>query len=387
MEDAQMTRRALQFVTKISKYCNLRCTYCYEFNELADPTRMSLDQLRAMFSTIQRYVQTHDIATVSFVWHGGEPLLIKRAYYEEIGRLQREIFGDTFDVRNSVQTNLTALPDDMLDFLASGSFFRGIGVSFDVYGEERVDMKGRSSTDRVLDNMQRLVDADISFGAISVLSRTTLKRATDIFRFFESIGVDFRFLPFYRSANPDQIEAHAISGEEITTAFSEVFDLWLTSERPIAADPVDQHINDALAVIAGEDVEPYAKFEDEDVLLVNTNGDVWGVSETYERDYLYGNLFSESLEAVMTSAGRRRAAADADARMAAHCSSCPYARRCRGVYVGDATPQQGRVLGEMGCPVRPLIAHIIARLEQAGLADRIARRAPAADNPAVATPL
>lgn len=382
-----MARRALQFVTKISKYCNLRCSYCYEFNELADPARMSLDQLNVMFSTIRDYVRKHDVSTVSFVWHGGEPLLIKRDVYEDIGRLQRKIFGEAFDVRNAVQTNLTALSGDMLDFLESGFFFRGIGVSFDVYGEERVDMKGRSSTDRVLDNMQKLVDAGVPFGAISVLSRPTLKRATDIFRFFESIGVDFRFLPFYRSANPDQVEAHAISGEEIAAALNDVFDCWLSSTRPIAADPVDQHINDALAVIAGEDVEPYAKFDDEDVLLVNTDGDVWGVSETYDRGYLYGNLFSESLEAVMTSAGRRRAAADADARMAAHCSSCPYARRCRGVYVGDATPQQEHALRETGCPARPVIAHIIDRLERAGLADKVARRGQPAANPAVATPL
>jgi len=33
------------FVMKVSKLCNLRCTYCYEYDELANRERMSLDQL------------------------------------------------------------------------------------------------------------------------------------------------------------------------------------------------------------------------------------------------------------------------------------------------------------------------------------------------------
>ena len=38
-------RPVAQFVMKISKYCNLRCTYCYEYNELGNKERMSLDHI------------------------------------------------------------------------------------------------------------------------------------------------------------------------------------------------------------------------------------------------------------------------------------------------------------------------------------------------------
>jgi molybdenum cofactor biosynthesis enzyme MoaA len=36
-------RRTLQWVTKITKYCNLRCTYCYEYPDLDKKERMTTD--------------------------------------------------------------------------------------------------------------------------------------------------------------------------------------------------------------------------------------------------------------------------------------------------------------------------------------------------------
>jgi sulfatase maturation enzyme AslB (radical SAM superfamily) len=34
MEEIEKPIKRLEFVVKISKYCNLRCRYCYEMNDL-----------------------------------------------------------------------------------------------------------------------------------------------------------------------------------------------------------------------------------------------------------------------------------------------------------------------------------------------------------------
>ena len=44
-----------QFVFKLSKYCNLRCDYCYEFPHLGDRARMGLEQIRDALENIKRY--------------------------------------------------------------------------------------------------------------------------------------------------------------------------------------------------------------------------------------------------------------------------------------------------------------------------------------------
>src|ERR1700730_15338118 len=152
------TGRSAQFVVKISKFCNLRCLYCYEFAELDKKQRMSFDQIRTLFENVAEFVVDNHYTDIEFVWHGGEPFLIPLDYYDAIGKLQKDIFGDRVQVSNGVQTNLTILTDRHLEHLKTRRFFSGIGVSIDPYGDQRLNKKGTQSTNTVLGNIQRLVD-------------------------------------------------------------------------------------------------------------------------------------------------------------------------------------------------------------------------------------
>src|SRR5262245_35789736 len=88
-----MSRDALHFVIKLSKLCNLRCSYCYEFNELANKEKIALADLGRMFASIREYAKANQVEKVHLIWHGGEPFLIKQAYYMAIRELEKEAFG------------------------------------------------------------------------------------------------------------------------------------------------------------------------------------------------------------------------------------------------------------------------------------------------------
>jgi uncharacterized protein len=180
-----------EFFIKASSYCNLRCDYCYEFPHLGDRTRMSINNVRALFANTQNSVDDLGIEHVDFIWHGGEPFLIPVEFYEQIDSLQAEVFRSSVRYANRAQTNLTVLTERHIRLLLDG-FFSNIGVSFDVYGDQRVDIKGRSRNDRVMANLQTLIDNNIAFGAIVVLARNTLPSAKQIFPFFR------RFIPILR---------------------------------------------------------------------------------------------------------------------------------------------------------------------------------------------
>src|SRR5262245_23920728 len=108
------TDRTAQFVMKMSKLCNLRCRYCYEMKELANPVVMALGDLRRIYRHIRDHYAARDAADgqrtlIRFIWHGGEPLLVDADYYWQTFADQREIFGTELAVKNSAQTNLTVL--------------------------------------------------------------------------------------------------------------------------------------------------------------------------------------------------------------------------------------------------------------------------------------
>jgi uncharacterized protein len=367
-----------QFVMKISKYCNLRCSYCYEFNELGNRQRMSLNLIADIFQNIARHVIPRQYESVSFVWHGGEPFLVPLDYYESIGRLQREFFGDKIAVWNVAQTNLTVMTDRHMEFLKTQRFFRSIGISFDVYGDQRVDAQGRLKTDVVLQNLQKLIDKRIGFGAIAVLARNTLPYVAQIYRFYDQLQIGSRFLPFYMSASDGQIANHAITYAELVAALKTIFDQWIESEHATPVDPVNDYVDHAIAHITGRNGDRYRREEDEFVFIVDLDGGVWGQGEAYEPEYQYGNLAREDLGAVLTSQARRRANAQAELRCERYCQPCVYYGGCPGDFVADSSPQQQQMLEGSGCPVKEVLHHIVGALEKTGLTVPIRNLAAAA---------
>lgn len=359
--------RTMQFIVKVSKYCNLRCTYCYELRELGNKARMPLDSLRRMFDNAAEYASAHGITSVSFIWHGGEPFLVPLDYYEEIHRQQKEAFGAGIGFWNTVQTNLTVLTDRHVAALKERRLFLGLGVSFDVFGDRRVDTRGESRDRTVLTNMQTLIDNRIPFGAISVLGRHTLNHALDIYRFYDRLGIQSRLLPFYMSASDKQISEHALTANEITSALKSVFDAWLCSDRATPVDPLNEYLDYALSFINSGPRRAFDMAEDEFVYMVNLDGGTWGISDAYDVPYRYGNVFDEPLRELLSSPGRRRTLQESGERMRAHCTGCPFFGHCPGYFVGEATPEQRRLLDEEGCPVKEVIGHMVDRLESAGI--------------------
>jgi uncharacterized protein len=316
---------------------------------------------------------------IDFIWHGGEPLLIPLDFYLQIAELQREVIGERVEVVNLLQTNLTVLTDRHVEFLRSRRFFaEGIGVSFDVYGDQRVDVRGRLRTEAVLENIHRLREAGVTFGAITVLARNTLPHVEAIFRFYDSLGISFRILPFYKSASETQVEAHALGYSEIVGAFNAVFDAWLASPTATRVFPLEDYLAYALAAMAGGEKRFHDPAHGETVFLVDTDGRTYGVADTYAPGRAYGNVFTQDFSDVLASQARAQSVADANDRMGKHCSACPYHGYCPGTFAADATPEQRRMLDSDGCPVRGVITHIIRRVERTEVAAHLAglRAAP-----------
>jgi uncharacterized protein len=359
-----------QFVVKISKYCNLRCDYCYEFPHLADPARMSLDQLRTVFENIKSGIDQLAIKHADFIWHGGEPFLIPLEFYDQIKVIQKAVFGTELKYRNSVQTNLTVLTDRHIEFL-KGGFFDNIGVSFDVYGDQRVDKKGRSSAETVSANLRKLIEHQIGFRAIAVLARDTHPHIKQIYRFFDDLEIEHRILPYYKSGGDGQADRHGLSFEELVGAYKDVFHEWLASESATPVYPIKTYVGFAVQHITGINRDRYDRSIAERVFIIDVNGDVFNVVESYEPEFRYGNLFRSPLRSIAESDGRSRSTALSQERMRRYCHQCPYFGNCPGAFVANATSVEREILETSGCPVRAVLDHIIDVFKRSDLQDYI----------------
>ena len=352
----------VEWVMKISKLCNLRCTYCYEFPFLAEKDRMSLVDLKRMFGHIADFYAPAP-KRMDFVWHGGEPLLIEPDYYKRILELQHETF-DPVNVpfTNSIQTNLTILNDEILKLFKS--LFRNIGVSLDLFGDQRVTIAGRPSQKVVLKNIQRLIDEQIPFGCITVLSRATAPYVEEIYHFFENIQKSFRLLPIYRTGYKGQQDTLALTDAEIVTAFKQAVDLWLMSDSNIKVQPIEDYIKNVVWYLHGAERRNYYGKE-EVVYIVNTDGSLFSDTDTPYPEFCHGNIFRDTLASLKRSAGYLNAVNTASQRMKDVCSQCQYYGICSGYDMVDATREEryrgldGRLKCGVAKPVQEYIESVL----------------------------
>jgi uncharacterized protein len=378
----------IQLVVKISKYCNLRCTYCYEYEELSNKARMSLDNVERMFRNLRPALDGGLISGIEFIWHGGEPFLIPIESYRQIGAIQKRVLpADTY--QNVVQTNLTVLTDRHIEFLKNEEFFTSVGVSYDVFGDHRVDGRGRLRNDAVMANLEKLIEHDISFGAISVLTRDSIAHARQIQKFWEELGRGFRFLPFYLSVGDAQSRKHGLTGQQQVAVMKQCFLDWLASEKPVNINPISEYLVYALEYLAGGARARYEPARSEIIYVVNVDGSMFGIgrSDLYRPDFSYGNIFASSFVDILASDKRKVATADAYARMERHCGSCRYFGHCPGHPVADASREDLAIIESDGCMVAHVVDFMIDTLAKSDVADELLFRlkAGAATAPAAGT--
>jgi uncharacterized protein len=364
----------VQFIIKISKFCNLRCRYCYEYSELGNRGAIAPEHLEQMYRHIYNYYRQLEHPTqIDFVWHGGEPLLQSPDFYWKTFDLQKQIFGELTDsITNAVQTNLTVLNKERIKLLRDG--FDSVGVSVDLFGGLRVNQSGVDSLPTVLANMDRLQEEKISFGCITVLTKLNLPHLREIYQFYEKKNLSFRLLPLFKGAFDGQHDGFEISPYEVLDAFCNLVDLWLESEEIVMVQPIVEHIEQILSHYSPNS-QPifYDKHEWESIFLVNTNGDVYSYADAYA-GLSHGNIFTTSLADLIKGEAHQQVIRAAEERMIATCSSCRFFGSCSGDPVAEGSIEYNELdeKGAIRCIVtQGVLQHLEYRLKQAKIIDPV----------------
>jgi uncharacterized protein len=354
-----------EFVIKVSKFCNLRCKYCYEYPWLGDSSSMSLEDIETMFGHIAEYFAPR-ARRLEFVWHWGEPLLLGLDFYKRAIESQHRIFGGTgLEFTNMIQTNLTTVrPADMPEL---AKVFPEIGISVDLFGGNRVNSRGIDSQPKVLGLMQDLLDTGLPFGCITVLSQSTAPYVSKIYDFYEDIGVSFRLLPIYRTGFAGQLAPFELSDTEIVDAFKITADRWFASSSGIQVEPIETYIRNVLAHVQRIQPRHYDKEKSEAVFIIDTDGSVYSNGDTYDPKLSHGNVFRQSFESMRASPGFRLALEQSRQRVDEACTGCTFFGWCSGYFMGEATPEQrwhdeeGRLRCGVAKPIQTYIEDLLRR--------------------------
>ncbi len=321
----------MNFILKVTKQCNLRCTYCYETRCLDEQSHWSFDQIEIIFEKLKRYYESlKKVSNINFIWHGGEPTILGPKYYEIVSEIQEKIFNPKFiKIINSIQTNLTLWDDGFIP-LFKKFFINRLGISLDVYGGNRKFKDGNYTEHIVLENIQKLIDNQIAFSAICVLTKQNRERIEDIYEFFNNNYIDFSILPVVRGDFQSNIKPTALTVKEFTDTMTKLYSLWINDSD---CNIVIRNFQDFIGKLIWKDDARVACFFQnncqEGNILINTDGYVYPCSDLYEKSYCYGNIFDENFVQILNSLNRKKLLNRFE-YIKNECGDCKYLSLCAG---------------------------------------------------------
>jgi uncharacterized protein len=332
-----MQARPLTWVIKASKLCNLRCSYCYEWNELGDARRMPFE----LWEKILIAIRTHNeleagrcgrSAQSSIVWHGGEPLLLPLDYMRKVMCLEQKVFGEDRRGRehfpNNMQSNLYRITDGQIAFLKENDF--SVSVSLDVVPGVRLSVNGKPTEQDVIASIARLHAAGFRPGGIAVLASHTAKDILRVYEFFASQGMPMRILPLFEGPSERPLERFNLSSDEIVSSMVRLFEHWIADLR-VPVVPLTEYFEVALRKIMGLSIPRYDRRSGGDrVFVVNTNGDLYLVQHAYSEPKKLGSLMHQTYEQIVASQRYAESVQEEIDEQNARCGRCDYRHACSG---------------------------------------------------------
>jgi len=341
-------------IVKVTNACDMRCSYCFIEPSVFHKTMKQHTANRV----VHAFLDSDFFDSVHFVWHGGEPLLRGRAFFERIFAEQRAC-ATSVAYTNSTQTNATHLDDDMLDFLLSNQV--SIGLSLDgpatlsdasrktrrslpllttgaTAGCDGASTAGGCGSDAnpggahsvTVDAARRLQQRGQQPAAIVTVNRNNVGSPEAIFAEFQSRRIHMKINPLTRSGLADTpLGADlGITADEYGEFLVRMFDAWFDHPDPkITIEPFGQHI----ARILGDQVAHscfYTLSCHRFFLGISPDGDLFpcGMFQG-EPSFRYGNIHDMKPQDV----AQTLLFGDLDARenkVLRDCASCAFLDLC-----------------------------------------------------------
>lgn len=317
--------KIVPIIKTVGVACNLKCTYCW-FNPL-DQSTVHLMSNDVLHNLVQGYAEADESGRYQFIWHGGEPLMAGRGYFEEAIRLQRHYMADA-KIKNVIQTNATLLDDKWTDFFMENEF--KVGVSLDgpkeMHDHFRITPTGKGSHDRVMNNLAGLRKKGMKFAVIATINSRNVDAPDEIFNFFIDNDItSFGFNMVYEKDPTGKPFSFSVTNEQYATFQNRIFDLWLNrNDSRIRIRHIDAILTGMMGKLSRSCI--YAGTCD-NFINVGSNGDVYPCERLTDAPRL-GNIMDAPLKEILASDRYGDHSAMTRA-LPLDCQQCKYLNACQ----------------------------------------------------------
>jgi uncharacterized protein len=324
-------------VIQPTPFCNIDCSYCYL------PTRQSRAKMspEVLDATFARVFEGNLVKRgFTVVWHAGEPLVLPVDFYMQALAIIDRLNTRAIPLEHSFQTNGMLITHAWCDFIRANPV--RIGVSLDgpafLHDAYRKTRQGQGTHARVMAGVRLLIEHEIRFHVIAVLTRPTLAFPDEMYAFFVENGV--RDLGF----NVEEIEGphqtSSLEGEDIGGLYarflSRFYDLCARDGWMLRVREFDSTVG---AILHGAQVDGPRTHETTPLAIVSVDchgnfssfsPELLGLESNRYGGFALGNVLNNGFEEALATPRFRAISIDIDAGIQRCRESCDYFGFCGG---------------------------------------------------------
>jgi len=318
-------------IIKPTKGCNADCTYCCAPPDGAP--KWTLQDFTRVFDALEPRLATR----VTFIWHGGEPMLLGTRFYEDAFAYAKSILPG---VQFSMQSNMLSYNHrwrDVFETVFEGS----LSTSWDPDELCRTVKGSQQLYSRLYhEKMKQILEDGWRPKVISTFSEDTMHLAHDVYEqalerssrgHVHDIRLNYRY-PAGRASE----EGPAILPSTYGRVLIEIYDRWIQDTPDFLVTPLDQMFKR----VTGQEMDrcPWAKGCTGRIVEIEPNFDVYNCGEFADiggEDFRFGNLLEDGIDSCLNSAAAKRLALRR-IKVPESCKTCLHFAECEGGCMRDS---------------------------------------------------
>ncbi|MHC1757685.1 MAG: TIGR04083 family peptide-modifying radical SAM enzyme [Methanosarcina sp.] len=299
--------------------CPANCNYCWSSEEKSPI--MSIETIKEVVEWLKIFRQD----SVTFTFHGGEPLLAGEEFYREALPLLSEGLSSR-NIAFAIQTNLWRLTPEIAEIFARYNI--PIGSSLDGPQELNDLQRGKGYYEKTMRGYEIARAHGLNVRFITTFTSHSVKFREDIFNFYLEKGLTLKLHPCLPSLKGDNPEKWALDPEEYGKLLIYLLDKYLENLGRIEVMNID-HL--CKCVFTGRGT--VCTFVDcmGDTFAVGPDG---GIYPCYRfvgmPEYVMGNVYDRPTMADLAQSDAWKLMHKFKEFVDTACSKCAHIKYCRG---------------------------------------------------------
>ncbi|MGP1569070.1 MAG: radical SAM protein [Peptoanaerobacter stomatis] len=354
--------KKITIILKPTLLCNSQCKYCITPHN-SPSTKMSI----SVFDILCKKIAASEIYdNFYFLWHGGEPLLMGREFFNRCFEIQKKYLCKK-KYTNTIQSNCTLIDEDWIHWLKEHK----IRISTSLDGTKHLHdinriKAGNGTFDEVFSAVKELKEQKLLNGVVTVLSKTNIAYIDEILNFFSQNGIKPRLNPIFPSEtsknNPYDL---SITPVEYAKVLNSAFDNWLKSKysEDFIIPPLNEIIHNFFANNEIHLCNFTGKCSDS-FIAINPNGDLYNCGRFCDvLNYKIGNISDDIHFDLIFEKKRNLIKWETDEND--KCTECKWFNVCNRGCPYTSYLENGKILNnDMFCEAYKIIfSHIYKRLK------------------------